>query len=29
MKRILCSLIVATLPIGSVIANAPTSKNAR
>src|ERR1044071_3737576 len=29
MKRILCSLIVATLPFGSVLADAPRSKNAR
>ena len=28
MKRILCSLLVATLPLGSVLANAPKSKNA-
>jgi quercetin dioxygenase-like cupin family protein len=29
MKRILCSLLVATLPFGSVLAEAPKSKNAR
>ena len=29
MKRILCSLLVATLPFGSVLANAPKSKNAK
>ena len=29
MKRILCSLLVATLPIGSVLANAPKSKKAK
>jgi quercetin dioxygenase-like cupin family protein len=29
MKRILCSLLVATLPFGSVRADAPTSKNAK
>jgi quercetin dioxygenase-like cupin family protein len=28
-KRILCSLLVATLPFGSVLSNAPKSKNAR
>jgi len=28
MKRILCSLLVATLPFGSVLADAPKSKNA-
>ena len=28
MKRILCSLVVATLPFGSVLADPPTSKNA-
>src|SRR6058998_3063287 len=28
MKRILCALLVATLPFGSVLAEAPTSKNA-
>ena len=27
MKRILCSLLVATLPFGSVLAGAPKSKN--
>ena len=27
MKRVLCSLFVATLPFGSVLAGAPTSKN--
>ena len=27
MKRILCSLLVATLPFGSVLADAPKSKN--
>jgi quercetin dioxygenase-like cupin family protein len=29
MKRILCSLLVATLPFGSVLAAAPKSKNAK
>ena len=29
MKRFLCSLLVATLPFGSVIADAPKSKNAK
>jgi quercetin dioxygenase-like cupin family protein len=29
MKRILCSLLVAAMPFGSVIAAAPTSKNAK
>src|SRR5262245_24218431 len=29
MKRILCSLLVATLPLGSVHANAPKSKSAK
>jgi quercetin dioxygenase-like cupin family protein len=29
MKRILCLLLVATLPFGSVLAQAPTSKNAK
>jgi quercetin dioxygenase-like cupin family protein len=29
MKRILCSLLVATLPVGSVLADAPLSKNAK
>ena len=28
MKRILCSLLAATLPLGSVLADAPKSKNA-
>ena len=28
MKRILCALLVATLPCGSVLAEAPQSKNA-
>src|SRR5882762_5711949 len=28
MKRILCSLLLATLPFGSVLADAPKSKNA-
>jgi hypothetical protein len=28
MKRILCSLLVATLPFGRVLADAPKSKNA-
>src|SRR5260221_7260205 len=28
MKRILCSLLVATLPFGSVLADAPKEKNA-
>jgi quercetin dioxygenase-like cupin family protein len=29
MKRIVCSLVVATLPFGSVLADAPKSKNAK
>jgi len=29
MKRILCSLLVATLPFGSVLADTPKSKNAK
>ena len=29
MQRILCSLLVATLPFGSVLADAPKSKNAK
>ncbi len=29
MKRILCSLVVALLPFGSVLADAPQSKNAK
>ena len=29
MKRILCSLLVVTLPFGSVLAEAPKEKNAR
>ena len=29
MKRILCSLLVATLPFGSVLADAPQSKKAK
>ena len=29
MKRILCSLLVASLPFGSVLAAAPQSKNAK
>ena len=29
MKRILCSLLVATLPLGSILADAPKSKNAK
>jgi len=29
MKRILCSLVLATLPFGSVLADAPKSKNAK
>src|SRR5215831_4398429 len=29
MKRILCSLLAATLPFGSVLADAPKSKNAK
>ena len=29
MKRLLCSLLVATLPFGSVLADAPKSKNAK
>src|SRR5437660_5788334 len=29
MKRILCSLLVATLPFGSVLEDAPKSKNAK
>jgi hypothetical protein len=28
MKSILCSLLVATLPFGSVLADAPKEKNA-
>ncbi len=28
MKRILCSLLVATLPFGSVLADPPKAKNA-
>jgi hypothetical protein len=28
MKRILCSLLVATLPFGSALADGPKSKNA-
>ena len=28
MKRILCSLLVAALPFGSVLADGPKSKNA-
>ena len=29
VKRILCSLLVATLPFGSVLADAPKSKDAK
>ncbi len=29
MKRILCSLLLVTLPLGSVAADAPASKNAK
>ena len=29
MKRILCAFLVATLPSGSVLADAPKSKNAK
>jgi quercetin dioxygenase-like cupin family protein len=29
LKRIVCSLLVATLPFGSVFAGAPTEKNAK
>ena len=29
MKRILCALLVATLPFGSVLADAPKEKNAK
>jgi len=29
MKRILCSLLVAALPLGSALADAPKSKNAK
>jgi hypothetical protein len=29
VKRILCSLLVAILPLGSVLADAPKSKNAK
>jgi len=29
MKRILCSLLLATLPFGSVLADAPKSENAK
>ena len=29
MKRILCSLLVAAVPFGSVLAQAPKSKNAK
>jgi hypothetical protein len=29
MKRILCSLLVATLPLASVLAEAPKSKDAK
>src|ERR1700726_4925357 len=29
MKRILCSLLLATLPFGSVLADTPKSKNAK
>jgi quercetin dioxygenase-like cupin family protein len=29
MKRILCSVLVATLPFGSVLADAPKAKNAK
>ncbi|HZD29778.1 MAG TPA: cupin domain-containing protein, partial [Xanthobacteraceae bacterium] len=29
MKRTLCSLLIATLPFGSVLADTPKSKNAK
>ena len=29
MKRILCSLLLATLPFGNVLADAPKEKNAK
>jgi quercetin dioxygenase-like cupin family protein len=29
MKRLLCSLLIATLPFGSILADAPKSKNAK
>ena len=29
MKRIVCSLLLATLPFGGVLADAPKSKNAK
>src|SRR5258708_38731955 len=29
MKRLLCSVLIATLPFGSVLADAPKSKNAK
>jgi hypothetical protein len=29
LKRILCSLLVATLPFGSILAETPKSKNAK
>jgi hypothetical protein len=29
MKRILCSLLVASLPFGGVLADAPKEKNAK
>jgi hypothetical protein len=29
MKRILCSLLIATLPFGSVLGDAPKSENAK
>jgi hypothetical protein len=29
MNRTLCSLLIASLPFGSVLADAPKSKNAR
>jgi hypothetical protein len=29
MKRVLCSLLVATLPLGTVLADVPKSKNAK
>jgi hypothetical protein len=29
MKRILCSLLLATLPVGSILADEPKAKNAK
>ena len=29
MKRLLCSLLIATLPFGSILADVPKSKNAK